>query len=46
MWKCYRDEPNSGVGSENNNDNSSIKDSKSFDYETSITEKLEGINIT
>ena len=46
LWKCYRDKPNSGVGSENNNDNSSIKDSKSFDYETSITEKLEGINIT
>ena len=46
LRNCYRDEPNSGVGSENNNDNYSIKDSKSFDYKTSITGKLEGINIT
>ena len=37
----YRDEPNSGV---NNNINYSIKDSKSFDYKTSITGKLEGNN--
>ena len=35
----YRDEPNSGV---NNNINYSIKDSKSFDYKTSIIGKLEG----
>ena len=37
----YRDEPNSGA---NNNINYSIKDSKSFDYKTSITGKLEGNN--
>ena len=37
----YRDEPNSGV---NNNINYSIKDSKSFDYKTSIIEKLEDNN--
>ena len=38
----YKDEPNSGaVG----NINYSIKDSKSFNYKTSITRKLEGNNI-
>ena len=37
----YKDEPNSGA---NNNINYSIKDSKSFDYKTSITGKLEGNN--
>ena len=46
FWNYYRDEPNSGIGSENNNVNYSIKDSKSFDYKTSITGKLEGINTT
>ena len=40
FWNYYRDEPNSGIGSENNNVNYSIKDSKSFDYKTSITGKL------
>ena len=40
LWNYYRNEPNG----ENNNLNYSIKDSKSFDYKTSITEKLEGIN--
>ena len=44
FWNNYRDEPNSGIGSENNNVNYSIKDSKSFDYKTSITGKLEGVN--
>ena len=44
LWKYYRDEPNSGVGGANNNVNYSIKDSKSFEYKTSIAEKLEGIN--
>ena len=44
FWNCYRDEPNSGVGGENNNINYSVKDSKSFDYKTSITGKLEGNN--
>ena len=38
LWNCYRDEPNSrAVG----NVNYSIKDSKSFNYKTSITGKLE-----
>ena len=41
FWNYYRDEPNSGA---NNNINYSIKDSKSFDYKTSITGKLEGNN--
>ena len=40
----YRDEPNSGVGGADNNVNYSIKDSKSADYKTSITGKLEGNN--
>ena len=41
-WNYYRDEPTSGaVG----NINYSIKDSKSFDYKTSITGKLEGNNV-
>ena len=31
LWNYYRDEPNSGIGSRNNNINYSIKDSKSFD---------------
>ena len=46
MWNNYRDEPNSGVGGESNNVNYSIKDSKSFDYKTSITGKSEGVNTT
>ena len=37
FWNYYRDEPNSGIGGENNKVNYSIKDSKSFDYKTSIT---------
>ena len=40
----YRDKPNSGKGGENSNANYSIKDSKSFDYKTSVTGKLEGID--
>ena len=44
FWNYYRDEPNSGVGGADNNINYSIKDSKSFDYKTSITGKLEGNN--
>ena len=36
LWNYYRDEPNSGICVINNNVNYSIKDSKSFDYETSI----------
>ena len=42
FWNYYRDEPNSGLGGDNNNIRYSVKDSKSFDYKTSITEKLEG----
>ena len=45
LWNYYRDEPNSGLGGYNNNINYSLKDSKSFDYKTSITGKLEGNNI-
>ena len=41
----YRDEPNSGLTGDNNNINYSIKDSKSFDYKTSITRKSEGNNV-
>ena len=41
LWNYYRDEPNSGaVG----NISYSIKDSKYFDYKTSITERLVGNN--
>ena len=41
FWNYYRDEPNSGA---NNNINYSSKDSKSFDYKTSIAGTLEGNN--
>ena len=42
LWNYYRDEQNSdAVG----NINYSIKNSKSFDYKTSITGKLEGNNV-
>ena len=41
LWSYYRDEPNRGA---NNSINFLIKDSKSFDYKTSITGKLEGHN--
>ena len=37
LWNYYRNEPNSGVGDENNNVNYSIKDSKPFDYKTKIS---------
>ena len=40
LWSYYRDEPNSGFSGDNNDIKYSIKDSKSFDYKTSITEKL------
>ena len=46
LWKNYRDEPNIGIGGRNNNVNYSIKDSKSFDYKTNITGKLERFNRT
>ena len=45
LFNYYRDEPNSGT--EGDGDNAikySIKDSKSFDYKTSITGELEGDN--
>ena len=42
LLNCYRDEPNSGaVG----NINYSIKNSKSFDYKSSITGKLKSNNV-
>ena len=46
FWNYYRDEPNSGVGGKNNNVSYSIKDLKSFDYKTSITGRLAGIDTT
>ena len=42
LWNCYRDELNSGAIE---NINYSIKDSKSFNYKTIITGKLEGSNV-
>ena len=42
FWNYYRDKPNIGVASADNNINYSIKYWKSFDYKTSITGKLEG----
>ena len=42
FWNHYRDEPNSGIGGEDNNVNYLIKVSKSFDYKTSITGDLQG----
>ena len=38
MWNYYRDEPNNGAVGDINY---SIKDSKSFDYKTSHTGRLE-----
>ena len=46
FWNYYRDEPNSGIGGENNNVNYLIKDSKSSHYKTSIKGKLKGIDRT
>ena len=42
LWNYYRDERNSGAVE---NINYSIKDSKSFNYKTSITGKVEGNNV-
>ena len=42
LFNYYRDEPNSGA---EGNINYSIEDSKSFDYKTSITRKLESNNV-
>ena len=44
LWNYYRDEPKSGLGGDDNKINYSIKDSKSFNYKTSITGKLENDN--
>ena len=46
LWKYYRDEPNTGLGGDDSNINYSIKNSKSFDYKTSITGKLGDNNRT
>ena len=43
FWNYYKDETNSGLGGDSNV-NYLIKDSKYFDYKTSITEILEGNN--
>ena len=42
LWTYYRDEPNSGAVGDINYSN---EDSKSFDYKTSITSRLEDNNI-
>ena len=42
LWNYYRDEPNSGAV---RNIHYSIKNSKPFDYKTSITRKLEGNDV-
>ena len=42
LWNYHRDEPNSEA---EGNTNYSFKNSKSFDYKTSITGKLEGDNL-
>ena len=42
LWNYYRDETNSGADGKINY---SIKNSKSFNYKTSITGKLEGNNL-
>ena len=44
FWNYYRDEPNSSLGGADSNIKYLIKDSKYFDYKTSITGKLEGNN--
>ena len=44
FWNYYRNEPNTDLGGADNSINYSIKDSKSFDYKTSITGKIEGNN--
>ena len=41
----YRDETNTGLGGDNNNTNYVINDSRYFDYEASITGKLEGNHV-
>ena len=45
-WYYHRDEPNSGLGAENNNVNYSIEDSNYLDYKTRITGKLAVIDTT
>ena len=45
LWNYYRNEPNSGLGGDNDNINYSIKDSKCFVFKTSNTRKLEGDNV-
>ena len=44
FWNHYRNEPNIGLGGNNNNVNFSSKDSKSLDKKTSITGKLKVSN--
>ena len=40
LWNYYIDEPNSGLGGDDNNINYSIKDSKSFDYKNKHYRKM------
>ena len=44
LWNYHRDEPSSGFGGDNSNIYYSIRDSKSFNYRTSNTGKLEDSN--
>ena len=43
LWNCYKDEPNSGT---ERKINYPIKDSKSFNFKTSITGKLKNNYVT
>ena len=43
MWNYYRDEPNSGA---NNDINSRIRGSKSFDYKRKFVENVAAANFT
>ena len=45
LWNYYGDEPNCGLGGDDNNIIYSIKNSNSFDYKTTIAGKLENSNV-
>ena len=46
LYNYYKDEPKSGLGGADNGINYSLKNSKSFDYKTSITGKMGDNNRT
>ena len=46
LWNYYRNKPSRSLRGDDNDINHSIKNSKSFDYKTSIRGKLEGGNRT